>query len=61
MELARSLPKLESLWSSGFVFGDAIWDDIASLKSLRKLEVYALTEFTAQGIYNFITKLGRGN
>lgn len=61
MELARSLPKLESLWSSGFVFGDAIWDDIASLKSLRKLEFYALTEFTAQGIYNFISKLGPGN
>lgn len=61
MELARSLPKLESLWSSGFVFGDAIWNDIASLKSLRKLEFYALTEFTAQGIYNFISKLGPGN
>lgn len=61
MELARSLPKLESLWSSGFGFGDAIWDDIASLKSLRKLEFYALTEFTAQGIYKFISKLGPGN
>lgn len=61
MELARSLSKLESLWSSGFGFGDAIWDDIASLKSLRKLEFYALTEFTAQGIYNFISKLGPGN
>lgn len=61
MELAQSLPKLECLWSSGFMFSDAIWDDIASLKSLQKLEFYALTEFTAQGIYNFISKLGPGN
>lgn len=43
------------------MFSDAIWDDIASLKSLQKLEFYALTEFTAQGIYNFISKLGPGN
>lgn len=52
MPLACSLPKLE-VWSiNGCGLTDAIWGEIASLRSLRRLG------FTADGILDFVKKLG---
>jgi len=60
-QLARHLPKLEVWWTSGYGITDVVWDDIASLKSLRRLELSAQTSFTAEGILDFVQKLGPGN
>ncbi|KAI4162830.1 MAG: hypothetical protein LQ342_003547 [Letrouitia transgressa] len=59
--LARSLPKLEVWWTSGWAITDAIWEEVAKLKSLRRLDFTALTRFTANGILDFILNLGPGN
>ncbi|KAL8723760.1 MAG: hypothetical protein Q9225_000055 [Loekoesia sp. 1 TL-2023] len=59
--LARSLPKLEGWWTSGWGVTDAIWRDVASLKSLRRLDMAAMSRFTANGILDFILSLGPGN
>ena len=59
--IAQDLPKLEVLWTSGYNIGDEIWNDVAGLKSLRTLEINALTRFTADGISDFILSLGEGN
>ena len=59
--LARSLPKLEGWYTSGWGVTDAIWGDMASLKSLRRLDIAALSRFTANGILDFILNLGAGN
>lgn len=61
MRLASSLPNLETLWTRGCRLTDAIWDEVASLKSLQSLDLGASTSFTAQGILDFIKKLGPGN
>lgn len=60
-QLAQSLQKLESLWVSGYGITDDIWGDLASLKSLRQLELNAYSRFTADGIVSFILNLGPGN
>ena len=59
--LARSLPKLEGWYTSGWGVTDAIWADMAMLKSLRRLDMAALSRFTANGILDFILGLGPGN
>ena len=59
--LAKSLQRLEVWESSGYAIGDAIWSDMASMKSLRRLEFNALTRFTSDGIMEFILNLGSGN
>lgn len=59
--LARSLPKLEVWWTGGSTITDAIWSDMSSLQALRRLDLAALTRFTANGILNFIHALGPGN
>ncbi len=59
--LARYLPKLEVWWTGGYRITDDIWDDVAALKSLRRLELSAYTQFTAEGILDFVQKLGPGN
>ncbi|KAL8812870.1 MAG: hypothetical protein Q9200_000692 [Gallowayella weberi] len=59
--LARSLPKLEEWWTGGWAVTDAIWQDIATLKSLRRLDMAAISRFTAKGILDFILNLGAGN
>ncbi|KAL8946428.1 MAG: hypothetical protein Q9222_007180 [Ikaeria aurantiellina] len=59
--LARSLPKLEGWWTSGWGVTDAIWEDIATLKYLRRLDMAATSRFTADGIFDFISRLGPGN
>ena len=60
-QLAQSLPRLETWWTSGWGITDAIWADVASLHSLRRLELSAVTRFTPNGITNFILSLGQGN
>ncbi|KAI4143886.1 MAG: hypothetical protein L6R39_004404 [Caloplaca ligustica] len=59
--LARSLPKLEGWWTSGWGVTDAIWPDVATLKSLRRLDIVAWSRFTANGILDFVLNLGPGN
>lgn len=60
-KLASSLSKLETWFTSGFDITDAIWSDMASLHRLRSMEFSALTRFTANGILEFIQKLGPSN
>ncbi|KAL8737426.1 MAG: hypothetical protein Q9181_001705 [Wetmoreana brouardii] len=59
--LARSLPKLEGWWTSGWGVTDAIWPDVVTLKSLRRLDMAATSRFTSEGILDFILNLGPGN
>ncbi|KAI4138927.1 MAG: hypothetical protein LQ341_004443 [Variospora aurantia] len=59
--LARSLPKLEEWYTSGWGVTDAIWPDVAKLKSLRRLDMAALSRFTANGILDFVLNLGPNN
>ncbi|KAL8715082.1 MAG: hypothetical protein Q9220_001039 [cf. Caloplaca sp. 1 TL-2023] len=59
--LARNLPKLEGWWTSGWGVTDAIWEDVATLKHLKRLDMAATSRFTADGILHFINKLGPGN
>lgn len=61
VKLAHSLQKLEVWSTDGSMFTDAIWSAAASLKSLRRLNIAALTSFTTTGIIGFIEKLGPGN
>ena len=60
-KLAKSLQKLERWESSGYAITDVIWEDMASMKSLRRLEFNALTRFTSDEIMDFISNLGPGN
>ncbi|KAL8663397.1 MAG: hypothetical protein Q9202_003916 [Teloschistes flavicans] len=59
--LARSLPKLEGWYTSGWGVTDAIWPDIARLQSLRRLDMAATSRFSVEGILDFILTLGPGN
>lgn len=59
--LAKSLQKLEVWESSGYAISDDIWSDMASMKSLRRLEFNGQTRFTSFGIMGFILNLGPGN
>lgn len=59
--LARNLRELEEWWTSGYGITDAIWPDVAMLKSLRRLEINAFASFTADGILEYIAHLGSGN
>lgn len=61
VQLARSLPKLETWFTTGHVLTDAIWSEVATLRSLQRLQFVARTSFTADGILDFIEKLGPGN
>ena len=59
--LARNLPDLEGLWTSGFGITDAIWKDLSRLRKLKRLDFAAMTSFSAGGILQFISDLGPGN
>lgn len=60
MTLTPFLPRLERLWITGDYFDDAIWDAFC-LPQLKSLAIHALSEFTVEGILDFITRLGPGN
>lgn len=61
LQLVSRLPKLKVCTMGGVGLTDAIWDEFASLKSLRSLTLEGATRFTADGIFDFIEKLGPGN
>lgn len=61
IQLARRLSKLEVWSTSGYGLTDKIWDEVASLRSLRRLTLSALARFTADGILDYIEKVGPGN
>lgn len=61
MALIPCLPNLERLWISGDYFTDEIWMTFLGLSRLQTLFIYALSEFTAEGILHFIAQLGPGN
>lgn len=61
MTLTPFLPRLERLWISGDYFDDAIWTAFSCLPQLKSLAIYALSEFTTEGILDFISRLGPGN
>lgn len=60
-QLASSLPKLQYWSTRGLNLTDAIWNEIATLKSLQRLELRTSVRFTAGGIVDFICQLGPGN
>lgn len=60
-QLARNLPELEGLWTSGLELTDAIWKDMSSLRKLKRLDFVAVSSFSADGILQFISELGPGN
>ncbi|KAL4743817.1 hypothetical protein BDV11DRAFT_177464 [Aspergillus similis] len=60
-ELTMSLPSLERLWISGEAFNDSIWPAFLCLSQLKSLAIYALSNFTADGVIHFISQLGPGN
>ncbi|KAL4944581.1 hypothetical protein BDV06DRAFT_186846 [Aspergillus oleicola] len=59
--LTPSLPELERLWISGEAFNDSIWPAFSCLPNLKSLAIYALSNFSADEIMNFISQLGDGN
>jgi hypothetical protein len=61
LSLAPYLPHLEKLWIGGDLFNDDVWNAFLCLPKLRSLAIHALSEFTAQGILDFIAQLGPGN
>ncbi|KAG2004045.1 hypothetical protein GB937_009170 [Aspergillus fischeri] len=58
MSLTPYLPHLEKLWIGGDLFNDDVWNAFLCLPKLRSLAIHALSEFTAQGILDFIAQLG---
>ncbi|KAL4807115.1 hypothetical protein BDV18DRAFT_136925 [Aspergillus unguis] len=60
-ELAMALPDLERLWISGEAFNDSIWPTLLCLQKLKSLAIYALSNFTADGVLEFVSQLGSGN
>lgn len=61
VQIASSLPKLEFWSTSGLFLTDAIWGEVACLRSLRTLVLRSMPSFTADGIIDFLEKLGAGN
>ncbi|KAL2830734.1 hypothetical protein BJY01DRAFT_226938 [Aspergillus pseudoustus] len=61
MALTPFLPKLERLWISGEAFNDSVWDAFSCLPKLKSLVIYAMSNFTADGVIDFITRLGPEN
>lgn len=61
MTLTPFLPHLEKLWISGEYFEDDIWNAFLCLPKLQSLAINAPSEFTAQGMLDFIAQLGPGN
>ncbi|GES57424.1 hypothetical protein ATEIFO6365_0001071200 [Aspergillus terreus] len=59
--LTPYLPHLERLWISGEHFSDDVWDAFLCLPKLQSLSIQAFSDFSAQGILDFISQLGPGN
>lgn len=61
MALMPFLPRLEHLAVGGDHFDDTIWKAFLCLPKFKSLTINALSDFTAQGILDFIAQLGPGN
>ncbi|KAH8691290.1 hypothetical protein BGW36DRAFT_304777 [Talaromyces proteolyticus] len=61
MALIPALPKLERFSFSGLHCDDNIWPAFLSLKNLRFLAIHASSEFTSDGILDFVSQLGPEN
>ena len=59
--LANSMPDLEELVIGGWNINDDVWSSLASLNSLRRLDLNAFSSFTVEGILDYIDRLGDGN
>ena len=60
-KLASHLPNLEFFSFSGFDIGDEIWTPIASLRHLKTLNIFGLSDFTEPGILWYISHLQDSN
>ena len=61
ISIANSIPMLEELSISGWAITDAVWPALGSLKSMRRLDLNAVSVFTLEGILGYIDGLGKGN
>lgn len=59
--LTPYLPQLERLWIGGHDFDDDVWNAFLGLSKLHVLIIHALSNFTTEGILDFIAQLGPGN
>jgi hypothetical protein len=55
--IATNMPLLEDLWISGWSITDGIWDSLADLTYLRRLEISAFSHFTFEGVLSFLQRL----
>lgn len=59
--LALALPQLVKLGFSGYGISDDVFPALATLSYLQELNISALTEFSVEGLINYVNGLGRGN
>ena len=60
--IANSAPHLEELVIPGWYIDDSVWGALASLHSLRRLDINAYSLFTLSGVLGFIDSLDeKGN
>lgn len=59
--LVQHLPELEDIYIGGYGISDAVLPSVAKLKKLKAATFSGITEFTAEGILDFIEMLGPGN
>lgn len=55
--LVLSLPELEELWTSGDVVSANLLTALTNLRHLKKLDLYAMTQFRSDEIMDFLTSL----
>lgn len=59
--LAQSLPELEGFSTSGWGITDKVFEDLARLRHLKRLQFNAITNFTAKGLLAYVQGLENGN
>jgi hypothetical protein len=59
--ISENLELLEDLYVAGLGLGNGSLERIASLKNLKSLVLAGITNFTLEGLLDFIAKLGPGN
>ena len=55
--LAQDLPKLETLYVGGYGVSDGVLSSIAQMKHLREITFAGLTNFTVDGLLDFVDRL----
>ncbi|KUL84048.1 hypothetical protein ZTR_07132 [Talaromyces verruculosus] len=61
MTMMPYLTKLERFSVNGLSFDDDLWPSFLAVKNLRFLAIHAYSEFTAEGILDFVSQLGPNN